>query len=98
MQPSNVSPQPGFISPPWLRRGIAALMFLCAVLRMRKGFLQFEWVPYFCFGLLYLAGIPRQKGEPFGAYFRRPRVIAWSALLVVSIVGFLYNLYVLFAK
>src|SRR5258706_4205488 len=97
MQRSSVSPQPGF-SPPWLRRGVAALMLLCAVLGVRKGFLQFEWVPYFCFGLFYLTAVLRQKGEPVGAYYKRPRVIATSALLVASIVGFLYNLYVAFTK
>jgi hypothetical protein len=98
MQRSGVSPQPGVISPPWLRRGIAALMFLCAVLGVQKGLLQFGWVPWFCMGLFYLAGVPRQKGESVGEYFKRPRAIASSALLATAVVGFSRNLYVALTK
>jgi hypothetical protein len=98
MQRSGASPQPGVISPPWLQKGVAALMFLCALLGVRKEFLQFEWVGYFCLGLFYLTAVLRQKGEPVGAYYKKPRVIATSTLLVASMVGFSYNLYVLFTK
>jgi hypothetical protein len=74
-------------------------MFLCSVLGvLKKGFLQFEWVPWFCMGLFYLAGVPRQRGERVGEYFKRPRTVASSALLVVAVAGFLYNLYVLFTR
>jgi hypothetical protein len=98
MQQSSISPQPGFILSPRLRIVMAALMFLCAVLDVRKGLLQFDWVPWFCFGLFYLYGVPRQRGEPLGAYFKRPRAIASSALLAAAGGGFFYNLYVLWKK
>jgi hypothetical protein len=35
---------------------------------MWKGFLQFDWVPYFCFGVVYLLYVPRQKGEAFALH------------------------------
>jgi hypothetical protein len=98
MQQSGVSPQPGFILSSRVRIGMAALMFLCAVLDVRKGLLQFDWLPWFCFGLFYLYGVPRQKGEPLTAYFKRPRAIASSILLAVAGVGFFHNLYVLWKK
>ena len=69
MQQTSISPQPGFILSPRTRIGMAALMFLCAVPNAVKGLLRFDWLPWFCFGLFYLYGVPRQKGEPLGAYF-----------------------------
>jgi hypothetical protein len=98
MQRSSVSPQSDFFLRPWVRMGMAALMFLCGVMAVRKGLLHFDWVPWFCLGLFYLYGVPRQKGESWGAYLKRPRAIASSALLAAAVVGFLHSLYVLVTK
>jgi predicted Zn-dependent protease with MMP-like domain len=98
MQRSSVSPQSGFFLRPWARMGMAALMFLCGFLAVRKGLLQFDWVPWLCFGIFYLYGVRRQKGEHWGAYFKRPRAIVSSALLAAAVVGFFHSFYVLFTK
>ena len=42
--------------------------------------------------------VPRHREEPFGAYFKAPRTIASGAFLFAAVVGFGYNLHVLFTK
>jgi hypothetical protein len=89
-----ISPQPRFILPLWARVGLAALMFLNAVLNARKPFLQFEWVPWLCMGMFWLINFPRQKGESLSAYFKNPRGIASIAFLTAALVGFTHRVFV----
>jgi hypothetical protein len=98
MQGSTVPSKTVFFLPLWIRIGMASLFFAVTVLLMWKHFLQFEWVPWFCFGLYYLTYVPRQKDEAIGTYFTRPRSIAPMVLLLSAIAGFGYNLYILYAK
>src|SRR5258706_5928160 len=73
----------------WARIGLAALMFLNAVLNARKAFVQFDWVPWFCMGMYCLIIVPRQKGETRSAYFKKPRGIASIAFLTSALTGIL---------
>jgi len=84
--------------PFWVRTGMACVMFAVTAISMWKGFLRFEWVPYFCFGLYYLLYVQRQKAEALGTYFNRPRTIVSVALLVAAVAGFGHNFYAAFAK
>ncbi len=77
---------------------MTCLLFSCTVLSMWKGFLRFEWVFFFCFGLYYMMYLPKQKGEAFAAYLKRPRTVASVALLVAAVAGAGYNLHVAFMK
>jgi hypothetical protein len=86
------SPQPHLIVPLWARIGLAALMFLNAILNARKPFVQFEWVPWFCMGAYWLVSVPRQKGETLSAYVMTPRGIASIAFLTAALVGFGHSL------
>lgn len=98
VQDSNVSPHPVIIWPLWLRIGASSLFFVDAILNMWKGFLQFQWVPWLCIGLYCLLYAPRQRGERFSAYLRRPLGIASVALLIGALIGFVHNLSVLYTK
>jgi hypothetical protein len=93
VQESEISSKPGL--PFWMRIGVACVMFAVALLQIWKGF-WVEWVPYFCFGLYFLIYVPRQKGEALGAYLSKPQRILSLVLLIVTIGGFGYNLYVVF--
>jgi hypothetical protein len=61
MQGSDVSPKPVSFLPFWVRIGMACLMFAVTVVPMWDGFLRFDWVFFFCFGLYYVLHLPRQK-------------------------------------
>jgi len=98
VQTSVVSPQAGVISP-WRRIGLPTGMFLLAVLQvLTTGFSHFEWLPWFCMGCVFALGAPRQRGEPFGTRFKSPRAMASGLLLVAAVVGFGYDLFVLYTK
>jgi len=88
-----ISPQPRFILPFWARIGLAALMFLNAVLNARKAFVQFDWVAWFCMGMYWLIVMPRQKGKTLSTHFKNPRGIASIAFLTVALVGFGHSLF-----
>jgi hypothetical protein len=96
MHGSDVSSPPAF--PLWARIGLACLMFVDAALSMWKHFLRFEWVPWLCMGLYCLLNSPRQRGETFVAYSKKPLGIASIALLIAALVGFGYNLHLLYTK
>ena len=91
--------QPRFFLPLWGRIGLAALMFLLAVLYARKAFLKFEWVPWLCFGTYWLINFPRKRGESLRAYLKTgSRAVASLALIASAVIGCGYNLYVLYTK
>lgn len=94
MRGSDVSPKPVSTL---MRTGLAFLMFALAALYTWKGF-RFEWAPWFCGGLSYLLHVSREKDEPPGAYFYKPRNIASLALMAAAIAGWGHNLYVLYSK
>ncbi len=98
MQESDASPKPVFFFPPWMRIGMACLMFLVSVVSMWNGFLRFEWIPWFCFGLFYLLYTSRQKDEAFATYAKKPRVVASLGSLIVGILGFSHHLLTLFTQ
>jgi hypothetical protein len=88
-----------FVLPLWGRMGLAALMFLVAVLAARKAFLKFEWVPWLCLGIFWLINFPRRKGEPIRAYLKTGlRAVASFAFGVAAVIGSGYNLYVWYTK
>jgi hypothetical protein len=91
--------QPRSVLPLWGRMGLAALMFLVALLGARKAFLKFEWVPWLCFGIFWLINFPRRRGEPIRAYLKTgSRAIASVAFVAAALIGFGYNLYILYTK
>ena len=98
MPRSDASSKPVFFLPYWVRIGVACVMFAVTVLYVWKGFFHFEWVGWLCFGLYYLLYVPRQKGEPAGAYFKKPRTVASLALITTALVGFGYYLRLVFTK
>lgn len=97
MQVSDASSKPTFL-PFWMRVVMTCLMFAVTAVSMWKGFRRFEWVSFLCFGLYYMFYLPRQKGEGFVAYVRKPRAVASLALLVAVVVGAIHNLHYVFMK
>ncbi len=98
MQESDVSTRPVSSLPFWMRIGMACLMFTVAVVSMWDGLLRFEWVYFFCFGLFWVMYLPRQKGETFRAYIKKPRAVATLALSIAIMAGAVHSLYAEFTK
>jgi hypothetical protein len=98
MQVSDDSSKPIFILPRWARVGMAFFMFAVTAVSMWKGFFRLDWAPFFCLGLYYLVYVPRQKGEVFAAYIKKPRSIASLGLLCAAIATAGRGLFALFAK
>jgi hypothetical protein len=98
MQGSELSPEPIFALPRWMRIGMAAFLLAVAVLVMWKGFLRLHWAPPFCLGFYYLIAVPRQKGEAFAAYIKKPRAMASSALILAALTVSGYSLYTLYSR
>ena len=95
-QPSDGSSRPQLTYPLWQRLGLAAAMFLIAILGGRKGVL--EWAPFLGFGLYWLILVPRQNGEPLGEYFKKPYAIASTTVLLAALGGFVLRLYIVWSK
>jgi hypothetical protein len=84
----------------WQRVGLTCLFLANAVLSLwADGFHGFEWLPWACMGgLSWMTPSARQRGEPFLAFLRKPRSLLTYALLVVGIVGFGRNIYLMYLK
>jgi hypothetical protein len=94
MRGSNVSSETVVFLPLWARISMASFICAVAALSMWLHFLRFEWVGSFCFGLYWLAYVPRQKGEALRAYFSKPRSVTTISLLFLALAGFGHNLWV----
>jgi hypothetical protein len=83
----------------WQRVGLPCLFLVNAALSLwADGFHRFEWLPWACMGVAWLTLSARKKGEPFLAFLRKPRNLVTYALLIVGIVGFGRNLYLMYMK
>lgn len=93
MQEQFTLSKPGYSSwlPLWARIGMACLFFLDAALMMSKHFLRLKWVPWLSFGVYWLIYLQRQPGEPWGAFLSKPRAVATTLLLLISIVWFWHD-------
>jgi hypothetical protein len=92
------APQPRAVRA-WQRIGMACLFFFTSILSLwADGFHTFEWLPWACIGLSWLTIVPRRKDEPFLEFLRKPRSVFTYVLLIVGILGFGRNLYLLYLK
>ena len=83
----------------WQRVGLACLFFVCALLSLwTDGFHRFEWLPWASMSMSWLTIVPRRRGEPFLEFLRKPRNVFTYILLIVGIVGFGRNLYLIYLK
>ena len=83
----------------WQQVGLPCLFLANAVLSLwADGFRRFEWLPWASMGLAWLTLSARKKGEPFLAFLRKPRSLITYALLMIGIVGFGRNLYLMYMK
>ena len=84
------------VFPFWLRVALALIMFLCAMLGAREGFL--EWAPYLGCGLYWLILVERNKTESLKEYLKKPRALASGAVLLAALVILGFRLYGQFTK
>ena len=84
------------VTPRWLRISLAALMFLSAVVNLRKGLL--EWGPLVCLGVMFLLLVDRQRGESLISYFKKPQAVVALLFGVCAMAGFLRGIYILSAQ